>query len=837
MKQETFKNLSKAIGFLFMMAVLLWGSAPQPAHAAGGVIIDEFEEIADAQILNVTLATSPQQSTLDHASIIGGERDAQVVVTAGSGTMTTNTSDPAGFLNHSQPVGLRGRTILTWDGNDNNAAVLNATGLGGVNLAAPTNDAFLLGVISADLASQLQIQVYSSAANFSTATLNIPAGTSETTFPILFSSFVVSGGTGANFANVGAVVMTINSAGTPVAALDLVLDFLVAGEANNFMDFGDLPDSSYGTLTASNGPRHSTGNLFLGSAVDNDTDGAPSGTAVGDDTGDGSDDEDGVSQIGDWFNGPTGGQLSVILGGDDPTACVSGWMDFNNDGDFADPGENILDMAALPASGPNTLNFNIPASTFPPTAPGILTLNARFRVLKDVFGDAFCLSISNAGDEPDISSTGPYVNGEVEDYQFTTLDYGDLPAVYNTTNNAANGARHTIGGLYLGPTIDAELEGKQNASALGDDITDSVNDEDGVATTLPWANGVNGGSVFVTASGAGCLSGWIDWNNDGDMNDAGENPIPMTPVVAGGNVVLFNVPAGTFPAVTTLFARYRLVPDTNANGICSDETPVGLTGLVANGEVEDYLYALRDYGDLPASYNNTNMSGNGARHVVGSLFLGASVDAEFNGQESANATGDDVGGTDDENGIGFTLNVGTWGDGIGNLNVTVTGGTSCVVGWADYNGDNSFNDDINDGVGTVSERLFTTQLAAGTTAVNFPAPRSSVGGGTFVYPAAMNMRFRLFPLNDPLFTANALALTGGCPNNSNSTTLMASITVGEGSNGEVEDYRVNFTPTAVSLQTLHAAHNQPLVAALVLGMVFSLGTVVAVKRARRGTAK
>ncbi len=371
-----------------------------PVYAVGGVVIDEFEEITDAQILTSTLATSPQQSTLDHASILGGERDLQIIVTAGAGTITTNTSEPSGFFDHSQPVGLRGRSILTWDGNDNNAAVLNATGLGGVNLAAPSNDAFLIGVVSADLTSQLQIQVFSSAVNFSTATVSVPAGTSNTNFSVLFSSFIVSGGTGANFTNVGAVVLTINSTATPTAALDIVLDFFIAGESSNFMDLGDLPDS-YGTLIASNGPRHSTGNLFLGATIDNDTNGDPNTAATGDDTGDASDDEDGITVIGDWNNGPNGGQIQAFVTGD-PSACLSGWIDFNNDGDFADAGEHILDLELLPSSGANIVSFDIPSGTYPPSAPGVLNLYARFRIAKDVFGDGFCAPASGGGDEPSL---------------------------------------------------------------------------------------------------------------------------------------------------------------------------------------------------------------------------------------------------------------------------------------------------------------------------------------------------------------------------------------------------------------------------------------------------
>jgi len=59
-----------------------------------------------------------------------------------------------------------------------------------------------------------------------------------------------------------------------------------------------------------------------------------------------------------------------------------------------------------------------------------------------------------------------------------------------------------------------------------------------------------------------------------------------------------------------------------------------------------------DYGDAPDSYSTVAAS-NGARHVVGSLYLGASVDADADGQPDATATGDDTDGNDDEDGVTF----------------------------------------------------------------------------------------------------------------------------------------------------------------------------------------
>ncbi len=46
-------------------------------------------------------------------------------------------------------------------------------------------------------------------------------------------------------------------------------------------DLGDAPDS-YATLRSSNGPRHLIGSLTLGTTIDADVEGQPSGDAGGD---------------------------------------------------------------------------------------------------------------------------------------------------------------------------------------------------------------------------------------------------------------------------------------------------------------------------------------------------------------------------------------------------------------------------------------------------------------------------------------------------------------------------------------------------------------------------
>jgi RHS repeat-associated protein len=161
-------------------------------------------------------------------------------------------------------------------------------------------------------------------------------------------------------------------------------------------DFGDAPDPLFGTagkyptLLADDGARHMLGSgLFLGSGVDAESDGQPTTTANGDDINGASDDEDGVAFL-NLVRGTTG-TATVIAS---MAGKLDAWIDFNHDGDWSDPGEQIATSLSLNA-GSNTVSFAIPA--------GAIAGNtyARFR-------------LSSAGG---LSYTGAAADGEVEDYQ------------------------------------------------------------------------------------------------------------------------------------------------------------------------------------------------------------------------------------------------------------------------------------------------------------------------------------------------------------------------------------------------------------------------------------
>lgn len=163
------------------------------------------------------------------------------------------------------------------------------------------------------------------------------------------------------------------------------------------------------------------------------------------------------------------------------------------------------------------------------------------------------------------------------------LDWSDAPTAAQSgfagtypSALADNGARHSaaLGGLRLGATIDADLDGQPNATATGDGA-----DENGV--TLPSAIVINNNAnITVNASAAGNLNAWVDFNRNGDWSDAGEQIFTDQSVVSGDNNLSFAVPGAA--SLGGSFARFRL----------STAPGTSIDGPAADGEVEDYAVTI-----------------------------------------------------------------------------------------------------------------------------------------------------------------------------------------------------------------------------------------------------
>jgi Ca2+-binding RTX toxin-like protein len=229
-------------------------------------------------------------------------------------------------------------------------------------------------------------------------------------------------------------------------------------------DFGDAPDTgagtgsgNYQTLLSDNGPSHVIDpNIFLGASVDGDTGEQQNSRANADDTTNAlPDDEDGVLDPANDLIGTIGAAPTVTLlvtNNTGSTATLAGWIDYNNDGVFDNNTERATTTVSTGATGQRaTLSF--------PTIPSGFTGStyARFRLSTDI------------GFTASPTSTGPAIDGEVEDYAFTITN----PSAGNIQSHIK--ISDGLGG-FATDSLDFFEEFGSSVAALGDLDGDGVVD-------------------------------------------------------------------------------------------------------------------------------------------------------------------------------------------------------------------------------------------------------------------------------------------------------------------------------------------------------------------------
>ncbi|MGB0220009.1 MAG: GEVED domain-containing protein [Sinimarinibacterium flocculans] len=254
-------------------------------------------------------------------------------------------------------------------------------------------------------------------------------------------------------------------------------------------------------------------------------------------------------------------------------------------------------------------------------------------------GDEFQVSDNTAGDQfrggVAWSKTGAYFvtwrddNGVDGDGSgvfaaiYADLDYGDAPDPGYPSLLSSDGARHAVGALRLGANADSENNARPDANATGDDV-DVADDEDGI--TIPTlGTGVSGEITVTVSDGPGLLDAWIDFNADGDWDDAGEQIFDDEPVVTGANTLEVLVPADA--ATGSTFGRFRL----STAGVAA------VTGEAADGEVEDHEITVQFEAPAGLSFKTANVTGQQAVYsgIVRITGLSGAALVDIDGHPSA----------------------------------------------------------------------------------------------------------------------------------------------------------------------------------------------------------
>jgi uncharacterized repeat protein (TIGR01451 family) len=162
------------------------------------------------------------------------------------------------------------------------------------------------------------------------------------------------------------------------------------------------------------------------------------------------------------------------------------------------------------------------------------------------------------------------------------LDYGDAPdaaagtATGDYETAPGRGPSHVVGSLFLGTGVDAETNFGQDKGPPLEDNGVTI----GVSTPVSLhTQSLIAGQAYtlnVTTAGTGKISGWIDFNRDGDFLDAGEQIATDVSSTGGVQSFVVNVPFGA--AAGSTYARFRY----------SSQTGLTSVNAAPDGEVEDY---------------------------------------------------------------------------------------------------------------------------------------------------------------------------------------------------------------------------------------------------------
>ena len=197
---------------LIRRALLAAPAAAQP------IVIDDFS--TNSSLLFLT-ATGTATALADGAGILQTERNLRISGSSFGGGASIDVEVTSGAMAFTRTASLSSGTIELWWDGDNNTTTFNATGLGGVNLTAGGQDRFVITVNSStDTSSLMGLQVWTDGTNRSEHTFTLPGAGGTVTLP--YANFVNTGGTGADFSNVGAIFLRTadDGAGVWVASIE-----------------------------------------------------------------------------------------------------------------------------------------------------------------------------------------------------------------------------------------------------------------------------------------------------------------------------------------------------------------------------------------------------------------------------------------------------------------------------------------------------------------------------------------------------------------------------------------------------------------------------------------
>jgi 6-phosphogluconolactonase (cycloisomerase 2 family) len=268
-------------------------------------------------------------------------------------------------------------------------------------------------------------------------------------------------------------------------------------------------------------------------------------------------------------------------------------------------------------------------------------------------------------------------------------------------------------------------------------LTDGVGGVTGIAGAAAAAVSADGSRVYVAGAGADAVAAFARDPGTGALSFQGATTgTATTPGLAGVSALApspddayLYTSGSTDNAVAALLTEPSGGPhwlDARIDNLNGVDGLSGARGVAVSGD--GYVYVggpgdsaiavfgrgeALDFGDAPDPTFPTLLASNGARHVVvPGLYLGSGIDAEADGAQSAAADGDDVSGTDDEDGVVFTGALVPGQPATADVTASAPG---LLDAWIDFDQDGDWGD--------AGERIATgLALSAGANTVGFTAP-------------------------------------------------------------------------------------------------------------------
>jgi len=246
-------------------------------------------------------------------------------------------------------------------------------------------------------------------------------------------------------------------------------------------------------------------------------------------------------------------------------------------------------------------------------APNNLTVTNVTSFGDDLDGTGYTVTTSGSGVNTSSSSTpatlsivhqtNPIADGDTVSvsnglvtatFEFNDLStsngvtFGNFSVPFASTDTNETVATALVAAMNQA-TVEADLVLNLNPLRSVADIEISGDDEDGVTNpedptgpAIGFLSPYVQREIVVNASSDGLLDAWIDFNRDGDWDDAAEQIFASQQLQAGNNSLTITTPFPPDYIVGSSFARFRI----------SSTGGLRPTGLASDGETEDYPVEL-----------------------------------------------------------------------------------------------------------------------------------------------------------------------------------------------------------------------------------------------------